>query len=132
VRQRDVVLSGHAIECRINAEDPFTGRPSPGTVRRLYLPGGPGIRVDSALMVGSVVPPHYDSLVAKVLAIGKDRAEALGRMAAALHDVQIEGIRTSVPLHQALLVDPDFLAGRVHTRFLEEFTERLPALARGA
>ncbi|MBM4268088.1 MAG: acetyl-CoA carboxylase biotin carboxylase subunit [Deltaproteobacteria bacterium] len=132
VRQRDVVLSGHAIECRINAEDPFTDRPSAGTVRRLHLPGGPGIRVDSALMAGGTVPPHYDSLVAKVLAFGKDRAEALGRMRAALHDLQIEGIRTNVPLHQALLDDADFVAGRYHTRFLEEFVQRLPAMARGA
>ena len=124
VRQRDVVATGHAIECRINAEDPFTMRPSPGTVRALRLPGGPGIRVDSALQAGGTVPPHYDSLVAKVIAHGRDRAEAIARIRRALGELQIEGIVTNVALHQALLEDEDFLAGRVHTRYLEAWAAR--------
>ncbi|HEY8516541.1 MAG TPA: acetyl-CoA carboxylase biotin carboxylase subunit [Candidatus Binatia bacterium] len=119
LRQRDVALRGHAMECRINAEDPFTMRPSPGTVRALRLPGGPGIRVDTALYAGAVVPPHYDSLVAKVIAHGRDRNEAIARMRSALTELQIEGITTNVAMHTALLEDRDVLAGRVHTRFLE-------------
>jgi len=124
VRQRDVVPVGHAIECRINAEDPFTMRPSPGTVRALRLPGGPGIRVDSALQAGGVVPPYYDSLVAKLLAHGRDRTEAIARMRRALAELQIEGIVTNVALHQAILEDDDFLAGRIHTRYLEGWNAR--------
>ena len=124
VRQRDVVATGHAIECRINAEDPFTSRPSPGTVRALRLPGGPGIRVDTALQAGGVVPPHYDSLIAKIIAHGRDRAEAVARMRRARAELQIEGITTNVALHEALLADEDFLAGRFHTRYLEGWAAR--------
>jgi acetyl-CoA carboxylase biotin carboxylase subunit len=119
VRQRDVVARGHAIECRINAEHPATMRPSPGTVRALRLPGGPGLRIDSALVSGASVPPYYDSLIAKVVAHGRDRAEAVARMRSALGEFQIEGITTNLALHQALLEDRDFLDGQVHTRFLE-------------
>ncbi|MEW6271571.1 MAG: acetyl-CoA carboxylase biotin carboxylase subunit [Thermodesulfobacteriota bacterium] len=119
LRQRDVDLRGHAIECRINAEDPSTMRPSPGTVRALRLPGGPGIRVDTALYTGATVPPHYDSLIAKLIAHGRDRAEAIGRLRSALAELQIEGIATNASMHAALLEDPEVLAGRVHTRFLE-------------
>jgi len=119
VRQRDVVARGHAIECRINAEHPATMRPSPGTVRALRLPGGPGLRIDSALVPGASVPPYYDSLIAKVVAHGRDRAEAVARMRAALGEFQIEGITTNLAMHVALLGDRDFLDGRVHTRFLE-------------
>jgi len=124
VRQRDVVPVGHAIECRINAEDPFTMRPSPGVVRALRLPGGPGIRVDSALQAGGLVPPYYDSLVAKLLAHGRDRTEAIARMRRALAELHIEGIVTNVALHQAILEDDDFLAGRIHTRYLEGWNAR--------
>lgn len=124
VRQRDVITTGHAIECRINAENPFTMRPSPGTVRALRLPGGPGIRIDSALQAGGVVPPHYDSLVAKIIAHGRDRAEAIARMRRALAELQVEGITTNVALHLALLEDEGFLAGRVHTRYLEAWAAR--------
>jgi acetyl-CoA carboxylase biotin carboxylase subunit len=119
LRQRDVVARGHAIECRINAEDPTTMRPSPGTVRALRLPGGPGLRVDTALYSGCTVPPHYDSLIAKLVAHGQDRAEAVARMRSALSELQIEGIATNVAMHVALLEDRDFLEGHVHTRFLE-------------
>jgi acetyl-CoA carboxylase biotin carboxylase subunit len=119
VRQRDVVSHGHAIECRINAEDPLTMRPSPGTVRSLWLPGGPGIRVDSALHAGAVVPPHYDSLVAKVVAHGADRTQAIARMRSALAETRIEGVATNLAMHAALLEDPEFVAGRVDTRYLE-------------
>jgi acetyl-CoA carboxylase biotin carboxylase subunit len=124
LRQRDVVPTGHAIECRINAEDPFTMRPSPGTVRALRMPGGPGIRVDSALQSGGVVPPHYDSLVAKLIAHGRDRDEAIARMRRALGELQIDGIATNVALHVALLEEADFLAGRFHTRYLEGWAAR--------
>ncbi len=121
VRQRDVVPRGHAIECRINAEDPVTLRPSPGTVRAVWLPGGPGIRVDAALHARAVVPPYYDSLLAKVIAHGADRAEAIARMRAALAELKVEGIATNVAMHAALLEDPDFVAGRVDTCFLERW-----------
>jgi acetyl-CoA carboxylase biotin carboxylase subunit len=121
VRQRDVGIRGHAIECRINAEDPVTMLPSPGTVRGLRLPGGPGIRVDTALYAGATVPPHYDSLIAKVVAHGLDRAEAIARMRSALAELQIDGIATNAAMHAALLEDGEVQAGRVHTRFLEEW-----------
>jgi acetyl-CoA carboxylase, biotin carboxylase subunit len=124
LRQRDVVWRGHAIECRINAEDPVTQRPSPGFVSLLRLPGGPGIRVDSGVVAGSAVPPYYDSLIAKVIAQGNDRTEALARMRAALADLQIEGVATNTPMHRALLEDPDVVAGRFDTRFLESWLER--------
>jgi len=133
IRQRDVVARGHAIECRINAEDPLTMRPSPGTVRALRLPGGPGIRIDSALYAGGSVPPYYDSLVAKLVAHGRDRAEAIVRMRGALAELQVEGITTNVAMHVALLEDPDVLAGRVHTGFLEGWlAERAVAPARAS
>jgi acetyl-CoA carboxylase biotin carboxylase subunit len=123
-RQRDIVASGHAIECRINAEDPETMRPSPGTISVLRLPGGPGIRVDSGVVAGSVVPPHYDSLLAKVIAFGRDRTEALARMRSALAELHVEGVSTNTAMHRALLEDPDVIAGNVHTRFLEAWLAR--------
>jgi acetyl-CoA carboxylase biotin carboxylase subunit len=132
MRQRDVVQSGHAIECRVNAEDSETLRPSPGTVSVLRLPGGPGVRVDSGVAAGSPVPPYYDSLLAKVIAHGRDRGEALARMRAALADLQIEGVRTNVALHRALLDDPDVVAGRLHTRLLEGWLARAATTAQAS
>jgi len=114
-----VNLSGHAIECRVNAEHPVKFTPSPGRVTALNLPGGIGVRVDTAAYADGVIPPYYDSLVAKLITHGKDRAEAVARMNRALEMFVIEGIQTSIPLHQRILRHPDFLAGRLDTHFLE-------------
>ena len=111
-------LRGHAIECRINAEHSETFIPSPGTITALNLPGGAGIRVDTAAYQGGVIPPYYDSLVAKLIAFGSDRTEALTRMNRALEMFVVEGIHTSIPLHKRILSDPDFIAGRFDTGFL--------------
>ena len=111
-------LRGHAIECRINAEHPETFTPSPGTITGLNLPGGAGIRVDTAAYHGGVIPPYYDSLVAKLIAYGSDRAEAITRMHRALDMFVVEGIYTSIPLHKRILAHPDFLAGKIDTGFL--------------
>jgi acetyl-CoA carboxylase, biotin carboxylase subunit len=113
-----VQLRGHAIECRINAEHPETFVPSPGRITGLNLPGGVGIRVDTAAYHDSVIPPYYDSLVAKLIAHGSNRAEAIARMLRALDMFVVEGIYTSIPLHQRILKHPDFAAGRLDTGFL--------------
>jgi acetyl-CoA carboxylase biotin carboxylase subunit len=118
--QDDVDVRGHAIECRVNAEDPANGfRPSPGTIAGARLPAGPGIRVDTCVQAGSAVPPHYDSLLAKVIAHGGDRDEALDRMLAALGRCGITGVATTIALHQALLATPEFRQGGVDTGYLE-------------
>jgi acetyl-CoA carboxylase biotin carboxylase subunit len=114
--------SGHAIECRINAEDPVTFVPSPGHITAFRVPGGPGIRVDTAAYAGAVIPPYYDSLIAKLIAHGRDRAEAIARMRNALDGFIIEGINTTIPLHKRILVDPDFVAGKFDTHFLDRLT----------
>jgi acetyl-CoA carboxylase biotin carboxylase subunit len=121
IRQADVRFTGHAIECRVNAEHPETFAPSPGLIRTFSLPGGPGIRVDTFAHAGCTVPPHYDSLVAKVIAHGRDRVEAIDRMRRALEMTVVEGIETTIPLHLRILEDPDFLDGRFTTAFLERF-----------
>ena len=113
-RQRAITLRGHAIECRINAEDPEHFVPSPGTVTTWLPPGGYGVRVDSHLMPGAVVPPYYDSLIAKIIVHGRDRAEAIARMQRALAETVVEGVKTTIPYHQKLLADPAFLSGE-HT-----------------
>jgi len=115
---RPIQVRGHAIECRINAEHPGTFVPSPGTITGLNLPGGVGIRVDTAAYQDGVISPYYDSLVAKLISFGTDRAEAIVRMQRALGMFVIEGIYTSIPLHQRILQDPEFLAGRIDTGFL--------------
>ena len=114
-----ITMRGHAIECRINAENPDTFAPSPGRVTGLNLPGGIGIRVDTAAYTDGVIPPYYDSLVAKLIAYGSDRNEAIARMRRALEMFVVEGIYTTIPLHQRILADPDFIAGRVDTNFLK-------------
>src|SRR5712691_10029597 len=116
-----VVSRGHAIECRINAEDPETFVPSAGKITAFQPPGGPGIRVDTAAYEGAVVPPYYDSLVAKLIAHGGTREEAIARMRRALDMFVLEGIKTSLPLHRRILADADFAAGRLDTRFLDRF-----------
>ncbi|PTB20415.1 acetyl-CoA carboxylase biotin carboxylase subunit [Trinickia symbiotica] len=119
--QRDIRTQGHAFECRINAEDPFSFVPCPGKVEVWELPGGNGVRVDSHISSGSVVPPYYDSLIAKVITHGDTRDEALTRMRAALSELRIEGIRTNVPLHRAMLGDEGFRAGGVDIHHLERW-----------
>ena len=123
-RQKDVDFSGHAIECRIVAEDPVTLLPSPATIRAYHPPGGIGVRVEAGVMENSVVSIHYDSLIAKVIVSAQTRAEAVQRMRAALSEYRIEGIKTNIPLHQRILRDQDFLAGKVHTRYLDKFLAR--------
>jgi acetyl-CoA carboxylase biotin carboxylase subunit len=114
-------LRGHAVECRIVAEDPETFRPSPGRITAFHAPGGTGVRVDTAAYAEASIPPYYDSMIAKLITHGKDRPEALARMARALEMFVIEGIQTSIPLHRRILSDPDFLAGRVDTHFVERY-----------
>ena len=117
---RPVVLRGHAVECRINAENPDTFAPSPGRITGLNLPGGPGIRVDTAAYTDGVITPYYDSLVAKLIAYGESRDEAIARMKRALDMFVVEGIYCTIPLHQRVLSDADFLAGRYDTTFLNK------------
>jgi acetyl-CoA carboxylase biotin carboxylase subunit len=123
-----VQLRGHAIECRINAENPDTFVPSPGRITGFHLPGGIGVRVDTFAYTDCVIPPYYDSLVAKLIVYGNDRAEAIHRMRRALEMFIVEGIHTSIPMHQRILADPDFQAGNFDTNFIKRF---MPA-AKGA
>ncbi len=119
--QSDITLAGHAIECRITAEDPETFAPSPGRVEMFHPPGGLGVRVDSALYAGYRVPPHYDSLVAKLISYGKTREEAIARMRRALREFVITGIKTTIPLHERILDAPEFIAGDYTIHWLERF-----------
>lgn len=123
ISQSDIVLAGHAIECRLNAENPVTFVPSPGKVTEFHAPGGLGVRVDSALYSGYSVPPHYDSLVAKLIVHGKTRNECLMRLRRALEEFVIGGIETTTPLHQKLVENPTFLNGDYHIHWLEEWLE---------
>lgn len=121
IRQQDVALSGHSIECRINAEDPEKFTPSPGRITKYNAPGGFGVRVDSAMETGATVVPHYDSMIAKLITHGRDRQEAIARMRRALDEFVIEGIKTTIPLHRRIFEDPDFQKGHVSTAFLDRF-----------
>lgn len=122
LRQDGIEFRGHAIECRINAEDPDREfMPSPGTITSFHQPGGPGVRVDTAAYQSYRIPPHYDSLIAKLLTHGADRDQAIARMRVALEEFVIEGVSTTIPLHQRLIEDPTFTAGELHTRFVEEW-----------
>jgi len=123
---------GHAIECRINAEDPVTFAPSPGRLTTFHVPGGPGVRVDTHGYEDYVIPPHYDSLVAKLITHGSDRAEAIARMRRALDFFVVEGIKTTIPLHREILDDPVFRSGRLSTRFMEGFQARRERAEEGA
>jgi len=127
IRQRDVQFRGHAIECRINAEDPYRFTPSPGRITSYHMPGGPGIRVDSHAYNGYFVPPHYDSLIGKIIAYGDTREQAIARLSIALSETAIEGIKTNIPLHQELLLDAAFLSGGTSIHYLEQ---KLAKLAR--
>jgi acetyl-CoA carboxylase biotin carboxylase subunit len=119
-RQRDIQLKGHAIECRINAEDPFNFTPSPGRITSYHPPGGPGIRVDSHAYANYFVPPNYDSMIGKVISYGGDRAQALARMRIALSEMVVEGILTNLPLHRQLMDDTRFIAGGTSIHYLEK------------
>jgi acetyl-CoA carboxylase biotin carboxylase subunit len=127
--QDDIVSRGHAIECRINAEDPDTHRPCPGRIQAFHLPGGPGVRVDTASYAEAVIPPYYDSMIAKVIAHGNTRGEAILRMRRALESFVVEGIKTNVALQQRIVSDEDFVRGRFSTRFLERY-QRKPTKAK--
>ncbi len=118
----DMAPRGHAIEFRVNAEDPVTFKPSPGRIASFHPPGGLGVRVDTAAYQGYLIPPHYDSLIAKLIVWGRDREEAIGRGRRALDFFVIEGIKTTIPLHRRILDDPDFIAGRLSTHFMERFS----------
>jgi acetyl-CoA carboxylase biotin carboxylase subunit len=131
-RQRDIILSGHALECRVVAEDPLSLLPSPGVIRGYHAPGGMGIRVESGVTDNSVVPVFYDSLVAKVIAYAPTREEAIRRMRVALEEYRIGGIKTNIPLHQKILQDPDFLTANIHTRYLEKFLSRPGSSTKGS
>ncbi len=118
-RQRDIQLSGHAIECRINAEDPFKFTPSPGKILSWHAPGGPGIRVDSHAYAGYFVPSHYDSMVGKVISYGATREQAIKRMQIALSEMVVEGIQTNIQLHRELMIDARFIEGGTNIHYLE-------------
>jgi acetyl-CoA carboxylase biotin carboxylase subunit len=123
-RQNDVTFTGHSIECRINAEDPETFVPSPGLIHVFSVPGGPGVRLETFAHSDCLISPHYDSMIAKIIVHGRDRHEAIARMKRTLEMTVIEGIRTSIPLHLRVLSDPDFIAGRISTSFMERFLAR--------
>jgi acetyl-CoA carboxylase biotin carboxylase subunit len=123
-RQNDIEFSGHAIECRINAEDPETFAPSPGVIHAFSVPGGPGVRVDSYAHSECTVSPYYDSLIAKIITYGRDRREAIDRMRRTLEMTVIDGIKTTIPLHLKILADPDFVAGKLSTSFMERFARK--------
>jgi len=120
-KQGDVTFTGHAIECRVNAEDPETFAPSPGVIHAFSVPGGPGVRVDTFAHSECTVSPYYDSMIAKIIVHGRDRQEAIARMRRTLEMTVIEGIKTSIPLHLKILADPDFVAGRLSTGFMERY-----------
>lgn len=120
-RQDDVIIRGHSIECRINAEDPVKFTPSPGKITAFNLPGGPGVRVDTAVYPGYTVPPYYDSMIAKLIVHARTRDIAIARMQRALEMTVIEGIKTTIPLHRAIMADENFRKGNFSTKFMEEF-----------
>lgn len=120
LRQRDIQFKGHAIECRINAEDPFKFIPSPGHVTKWHMPGGPGIRIDSHVFAGYTVPPNYDSMIGKVISYGDTREEAIARMDIALSEMVVEGVKTNIDLHRELMQDANFKAGAFSIHYLEE------------
>ena len=127
-KQSEVVFTGHSIECRINAEDPDTFVPSPGVIRVFQVPGGPGVRVETFVHNDCTITPYYDSMIAKLIVHGRDRTEALARMKRTLEMTVIEGIKTSIPLHLKVLSDPDFIAGKVSTSFMDRYMVARPAV----
>jgi acetyl-CoA carboxylase, biotin carboxylase subunit len=125
LKQPQVKFIGHAIECRINAEDPERFIPCPGKITFMAVPGGPGVRVDTAMYNGCIVSSHYDSLVAKLIVHGRDREEAMARMRRALDEFIIEGIKTTIPFHKRVLNDPDFIKGDFNTALVEKMNNPL-------
>ena len=125
--QKDIVFQGHALECRINAEDPVTFVPSPGVIRHFNAPGGPGVRLDTFAHEGCEISPYYDSMIGKLMTYGRDRAESIARMRRCLEVMVVEGIKTNIPLHRKILEDPEFQAGKIDTRFMERFMPRRKA-----
>ena len=120
-KQSEITFTGHAIECRINAEDPETFTPSPGTIHAFSVPGGPGVRIDTAAHTECTISPYYDSMIAKFISYGRDRQEAIARMRRTLEMTVIEGIKTTIPLHLKILAEPDFQAGSLSTSFMDRF-----------
>jgi acetyl-CoA carboxylase biotin carboxylase subunit len=127
VTQKEIVISGHAIECRINAENPVTFRPSPGKILQYHPPGGLGVRIDSAAYQGYVIPPYYDSMVGKLIVHGKTRAECLMRLRRALDEMVVDGVETTLPLFRALVREPEIIDGDYHIHWLENYLARGPA-----
>jgi acetyl-CoA carboxylase biotin carboxylase subunit len=127
--QDDILIVGHAIECRINAEDPVKFVPSPGVITACNIPGGPGVRVDTHIYPGYVVPPYYDSLVAKLIVHARTRDLAIARMKRALEAMVIEGIKTTIPLHLKIMDDPTFRSGLFSTKYMEEFGQTVSQAA---
>jgi len=121
VRQRGVQFKGHAIECRINAEDPYKFTPSPGRITMWHTPGGPGVRVDSHAYTNYFVPPNYDSMIGKIIVHGATREQAIARMRIALSEMVVDGIQTNIPLHRELMVDARFNEGGTSIHYLEEY-----------
>ena len=119
-KQEDIKVQGHSFECRINAEDSKTFLPCPGTIKHFHAPGGIGIRVDSHIYNGYTVPPHYDSLIAKLISFGEDRETALKRMSIALDEMLVDGIRSNIPLQKEIVKDPNFQEGGVNIHYLEK------------
>ncbi|MFZ6873147.1 acetyl-CoA carboxylase biotin carboxylase subunit [Undibacterium sp. Di27W] len=129
-KQTDIMLKGHAIECRINAEDAFKFTPSPGRITSWHTPGGPGIRVDSHAYAGYFVPPNYDSMIGKVIAYGETREQAIRRMQIALSEMVVEGIQTNIPLHRELMIDARFIEGGTNIHYLEHKLADMPELSK--
>jgi acetyl-CoA carboxylase biotin carboxylase subunit len=121
VEQKDITFAGHAIECRINAENAFTFQPSPGLITQFHTPGGLGVRFDSAIYAGYRIPPYYDSLAGKLIVHGRNRNECLMRLRRALDELVVGGIETTIPLHQQLVREPDILNGDYNIHWLEKF-----------
>ena len=124
IKQSDIVLTGHAIECRINAEDPKTFMPSPGTIDVFHAPGGPGVRVDSHVYDGYKVPPNYDSMIGKIIVRGEDRNTTIKRMRLALAETVVSGIKTNIPLQQTIMYDRGFVEGGKNIHYLEKLLEK--------
>jgi acetyl-CoA carboxylase biotin carboxylase subunit len=125
-KQEEIAIIGHAIECRVNAENPQTFRPSPGKITQFHPPGGLGVRIDSAVYQGYVIPPYYDSLVGKLIVHGKTRAECLMRLRRALDEMVVDGIETTLPLFRALVREADIINGDYHIHWLEQYLAGQP------
>jgi acetyl-CoA carboxylase biotin carboxylase subunit len=126
-KQSEVTFTGHSIECRVNAEDPDTFVPSPGVIHAFSVPGGPGVRVETFAHSDCTVSPFYDSMIAKIIVHGRDRQEAIARMRRTLEMMVVEGIKTTIPLHLKILQDPDFIAGKLSTSFMDRFLASRPS-----